>query len=187
MPNTFKAFASKEARDAETDMDARQKFRDWEQSKRDLAAAATEFGGRRLLGVTDKGNAIWAQYYIDKETLNIEVSLTHGIETIRKAKLCPRRVTLARGEKLLDLDHAMRPKTQKDTGEVTQNTIRYIDKLFNMSESSIGKVKGKCSTQLFMLISNAVYEGSSNVDKFRWNDVMKTWDMPSGKYLTVYG
>ena len=102
MPNTFKAFASKEARDAQTDMDSKQKFRDWEQNKRDLAAAATEFGGRRLLGVTDKGNAIWAQYYIDKETLNIQVLLTHEIETIRKAKLCPRRVTLARGEKLLD-------------------------------------------------------------------------------------
>ena len=56
-----------------------------------------------------------------------------------------------------------------------------------MAESSIGKINGKCSTQLFMHVSNCVYEGSSAKDKVRWNDIMKTWDMPSGKYLTVYG
>jgi hypothetical protein len=187
MGNTFKAFASKEARQDAVDMTAKEKFRAWTKLKESLAAQATEFGGRRLLGVTDKGNAIWAQYYIDKETLDMKVSLTHDIETIRKSKLCPRRVTLARGENLKDLDHAMRPKTAKDLGEVTLNTLRYIDKLFGMADAGIGKVKGKCSTQLFMMISNTIYEGSSEIDKFRWQDVMKTWDLPSGKYFTVYG
>jgi hypothetical protein len=56
-----------------------------------------------------------------------------------------------------------------------------------MADANIGKVNGKCSTQLFMMISNTIYEGSSEVDKFRWQDVMRTWDLPSGKYFTVYG
>lgn len=187
MPNTFKAFASKEARDATTDISSKEKFRAWEQSKRDLAKTINTFGGKRLLGVTVKDVPIWASYTIDKETLNLKVKLTHDIATIRVSKLCPRRVTIANGEHAPDIEHAMRPKTAKDVGEVTQNTLRYIDKLFGMAESSIGKVDGKCSTQLFMHVSNCIYEGSSAKDKVRWNDIMKTWDMPSGKYLTVYG
>jgi len=185
--NSFKKFASKEARQDILDMTSKEKYRAWIAVKESLASQATEFGGRRLLGITDKNVPIWAMYHIDRETLNLQVSLTHDIETIRKSKLCPRRITLAKGEKLPDLDHAMRPKTAKDVGEVTENTLRYIDKLFGMAESSIGKVNGKCSTQLFMHVSNAVYEGSSAKDKFRWQDLIKTWDMPSGKYFTVYG
>ena len=185
--NKFKKFSSKESRQDVIDMTGKEKFRAWTRHKESLAAQATEFGGRRLLGITKKGNAIWAQYYIDKQTLDMQVSLTHDIETIRKSTLCPRRITLARGENLADLDYAMRPKTAKDLGEVTLNTLRYIDKLFNMSNANIGKIKGKCSTQLFMMISNTIYEGSSEAGKFRWQDIMRTWDLPSGKYFTVYG
>ena len=47
MPNTFKAFASKEARDATTDISSKEKFRAWEQSKRDLAKTINTFGGKR--------------------------------------------------------------------------------------------------------------------------------------------
>lgn len=187
MGNTFKAFASKEARDATTDLSDREKFRAWEQSKKDLAKTINKFGGKRLLGLTDKDVPIWASYTIDRETLDIKVKLSHDIETIRNSKLCPRRVTVANGEQMPDIEFAMRPKTAKDMGEVTLNTLRYIDKLFGMAESNIGKVNGKCSTQLFMMVSNVTYEGSSKENKVRWNDIMHTWDMPSGKYLTVYG
>lgn len=187
MGNTFKAFASREARNATTDLSDKEKFRAWEQSKKDLAKTVNKFGGKRLLGTTNKDVPIWASYTIDKETLNLQVKLSHDIETILNAKLCPRRVTVANGEQMPDIEFVMRPKTAKDMGEVTQNTLRYIDKLFSMAESSIGKVNGKCSTQLFMMVSNVIYEGSSKENKVRWNDIMNMWDMPSGKYLTVYG
>lgn len=187
MSNSFKAFASREARDAMTDISDKEKFRAWEQSKKDLAKTVNRFGGKRLLGTTRSDVPIWASYSIDRETLTLKVKFSHDIETIRESKLCPRRVTVANGEQLPDIEFAMRPKTAKDMGEVTQNTLRYLDKLYGMAESSIGKVDGKCSTQLFMLISNVTYEGSSKENKVRWNDIMHTWNMPSGKYLTVYG
>ena len=75
MGNTFKAFASKEARDATTDLSDREKFRAWEQSKKDLAKTINKFGGKRLLGLTDKDVPIWASYTIDKETLDLKVIL----------------------------------------------------------------------------------------------------------------
>jgi hypothetical protein len=187
MSNSFKAFASKEARNATTDLSDKEKFRDWNKSKKVLASTINKFGGKRLLGVTNKNVPIWASYTIDKETLSLQVKLSHDIETINNATFCPRRITVANGEQMPDIEHAMRPATQKDMGAVTKNTIRYIDKLFGMAESSIGKVDGKCSTQLFMYISNCIYEGSSKENKVRWNDIMQTWDMPSGRYFTVYG
>ena len=55
------------------------------------------------------------------------------------------------------------------------------------ASGTVGKEKGKCTTSLFMIVSNLLYEGSSDVNKFRWSDVMTTWDMPKGSYLTVYG
>ena len=74
------------------------------------------------------------------------------------------------------------------TQDVTDKSIDYLEKLITMVESStIGKVNGKCSTQLFMHVSNFIHAGSPETGKFRWHDVMKTWNMPSGQYLTIYG
>ncbi len=74
MPNTFKAFASKEARDATTDISSKEKFRAWEKSKRDLAKTINTFGGKRLLGVTVKNVPIWHSYTIDKKTLKLKIN-----------------------------------------------------------------------------------------------------------------
>ena len=60
-----------------------------------------------------------------------------------------------------------------------------------MVEGNVGKVDGKCSTQLFMYVSNLIYEGewepTSSTNKVRWQDILKSWEFPSGRYFTVYG
>ncbi len=181
-------FATKEQLYHVTPAPAKQAYREWQKQKEDLAAAADTFGGRRLLGVTDKDQPIWASYTIDKETLTINIKLSHTLDTIRLSKLCPRRITLATGENLHNLEHAMRPANKTDHGEVTQNTINYLEKVIDMVESgTVGKEKGKCTTSLFRIVSNLLYEGSGEHGKFRWDDVMRTWNMPKGSYLTVYG
>jgi hypothetical protein len=54
---------------------------------------------------------------------------------------------------------------------------------------AVGTVDGKCSTQLFMYVSNAIYEGKWGLheNKVRWIDVLKSWNFPTGKYFTIYG
>lgn len=163
-------------------------FRQWSAEKERLADTADRYGGRRLLGVTDKNNPIWLSFTIDRETLNISMKLSHDISTIRKSKLCPRRIDLGTNEPLHNLDHAMRPAGKTDHGEVTQRTLDYIETVMTMVDSgSIGKVKGKCTKSLFMIVSNLVYPGSAEYGKFRWRDVMSTWDIPKGEYLVVNG
>ena len=56
-----------------------------------------------------------------------------------------------------------------------------------VESGSIGKEKGKCTKSLFMIVSNLVYPGSAEYGKFRWRDVMSTWDIPKGEYLVVNG
>lgn len=184
----YKTLVKNEQAHASTSMTSKKAFRDWNDKKKELARQADKYGGRRLLGVTDKNVPIWASFTIDKETLQIKVKLSHDMDTIRKSKLCPRRVTLATNETLLSLDNEMRPAPKKSHGEVTLNTLNYLEKVMSIVDSpTIGKEKGKCTTSLFMIVSNLIYEGSTEGDKFRWHDVMDTWNMPKGKYLTVYG
>lgn len=167
---------------------AKAAFRAWTKEKERLASVADVYAGRRLLGVTDKNRPIWVSFSIDKETLHIDIKLSHDMDTIRNSKLCPRRVTLAAGEQLHSLDNAMRPAQKKDHGEVTQNTLNYLEKVVDMVTSgTMGKEKGKCTSSLFMIVSNLIYEGSAEHGKFRWRDVMTEWDLPKGEYLTVYG
>lgn len=52
----------------------------------------------------------------------------------------------------------------------------------------VGKVNGECSRQLFLYVSNSIYEGGTDLakDECRWSDIIDTWDLPSGQYFTVY-
>jgi len=186
--NTFKAFSKREERDHTTSNDSRDKFLMWQKEKKAIADDLYIFGGRRLLGVTNKDVPIYASYSVDRDTLEIKVALTHDMETIRKSKLCPRKITVGLNENSPDLDWSMRPKTKADHGEVTQKTLSYIEDLFAIAESpTIAKVNGECSSLLFMWVSNCIYTGSTEKNKALWHDIKTQWRFPSGAYFTVWG
>jgi len=178
-------FASKEAIYHITPNESTLKFRRWVKKKIKLADSLDKFGGKRLLGVTDTNTPIWVSYSIDRETLTCDIALSHSIDTIRKSKLCPRRITVATGENFTRLDHAMRPASKTDHGEVTQRTLDYIEKLMFYNESKVYYEDNKCTTGMFMKISNAIYEGSPENLRVRWTDIMKAWNMPRGKYFNI--
>ena len=183
-----KAFSTRESRDAITSDDSRQKFLEWNNDMKEAASKLSTFGGKRLLGMTKTGTLVWVSYEIDRETLQIKIKTTHKLDTLLQegSVLAPRRTTV--GANRTYQGSPMRPKTKGDHGEITQSSLRYLTLLKEIVDSSvIGKVNGKCSTQLFMLVSNFVYEGGTTVKEPRWRDVMATWDLPSGSYLTVYG
>jgi hypothetical protein len=178
-------FAKSEYINHITPNESKLKFRKWEKKKIKLAESFDKFGGKRLLGVTDNGTPIWVSYSIDKKTLTCDIALSHSMDTIRKSKLCPRRVTVATGENFTRIDNAMRTASKSDHGEVTQRTLDYIEKLISYNESKIYYEDNKCTTSMFMKISNAIYEGSPENLRVRWTDVMKAWNMPTGKYFNI--
>ena len=181
----FQAFPNAKERQALTPNEANYKFRLWSANKEKLASEANTFGGRRLLGVTDKNKPIWLSFHIDRETLDISMKLSHDMDTIRKSKLCPRGIRLATGEQLYNLEHAMRPALKTDHGEVTQRTLDYIEKLITLNESQIHYTKGKCNSLMFLKAAHCIYNGSPDKGKFRAQDVMKTWDLPKGSYFII--
>jgi len=178
-------FASKEAVYYKTPKESTQRFKRWTNKKIKLAASLDRFGGKRLLGVTDNNTPIWVSYSIDRETLTCDITLSHSMNTIRKSKLCPRRITVATGENFTLIDNAMRPTSKPDHGEVTQRTLDYIEKLMSCNESKIYYEDNKCTTGMFMKISNTIYEGSPDNLRVRWLDVMKAWNLPKGKYFNI--
>ncbi len=183
-----KAFATRESRDAITSTDSRQRFLEWNNDMKEAASKLSTFGGKRLLGMTKTGTLVWVSYEIDRETLQIKIKTTHKLDTLLQegSVLAPRRTTV--GANRAAPGNPMRPKTKADQGEITENSLRYLGILIDMVESgTVGKVKGKCSTQLFMHVSNFIYEGGTTPEEPRWRDIMDTWDLPSGAYLTVYG
>ncbi|MHA2218602.1 MAG: hypothetical protein ACXACY_21965 [Candidatus Hodarchaeales archaeon] len=186
--NNFTDYSTKTLENRTDVTPARKAFVKWTQDMKDKAATTDTFGGRRLLGTNKNGTPVYISYTIDRETLDLQIKTTHELSSLLEdgAKLCPRRVTLANNAQMFDLDHAMREATRIDTGEVTEKTIKYLQKIIDLP-IAVGKVDGKCSSQLFMYVSNAVYEGETSIEKgVRWSDILHTWDFPSGSYFTIY-
>lgn len=181
---------STQAKDNRTDISAaRKSFVRWTKEMQDKATTIDVFGGKRLLGTNKNGTPVWISYTIDAETLDLQIKTTHELDSLLEegAKLCPRRITLANNAHLpLDIEHAMRPATRVDTGEVTEKTLTYLQKIMDLP-AGVGYVNNKCSSQMFMYVSNAIYEGETSIEKgVRWSDIMHSWNFPAGSYFTIY-
>tara|TARA_R110000787_G_scaffold114936_1_gene224811 strand:+ start:8425 stop:8988 length:564 start_codon:yes stop_codon:yes gene_type:complete len=152
------------------------------------AEKKTIFGGKRFLGLNKNGNEVWIGYTLDRETLDLKVSTTHSLDSLRnnQAQLAQKRVTVGLNK---TAPSDLMTGSSKFGVAITENTLDYLQKLMDYADMGIGKVEGKCSTQLFMYISNVIYEGDTEINKgdCRWNDITKTWDLPSGRYFTIYG
>jgi len=77
---------------------------EWLEEKATEADKANTFGGKRLLGVTDKGNPMWVTMTIERDTLEMTIKLTHELDTIRKSKLCPRKIEVGNNEKIPNIE-----------------------------------------------------------------------------------
>ena len=187
MKNSFTDY-SRKMRDASAvttdgELKARFKHRETAAKLRELASTLDTFGGKRFLGLTKDDKEVWISYTVDRETLTLDIKATHNLKNV--AKKAPKRVTVANGEHAPD---DLMTARSIDTGAVTDSTLRYMQQLLDLPQA-VGKVDGKCSAQLFMYVSNAIYEGKWGLDenKVRWNDVSKSWNFPAGKYFTIYG
>ena len=183
--NNFKKFASTEERYHVSPDATRVRWYECINEKITEADNASTFGGKRLLGTTDKGNPMWVTMTINRDTLDMKIELSHDMKTIRKSNLCPRKVTVGNNETMPRLDHAMRPATKQDHGAVTQRTLDYIQKLINFNESKIHYTNGKCNSLMFLKTAHCIYNGSTEKGKFRARDLLDSWNLPKGSYFIV--
>ena len=183
--NNFKKFSSVKERYHVSPDATRVRWYEWINEKITEADNASTFGGKRLLGITDKGNPIWVTMTIKRDTLDMKIELSHDMKTIRKSNLCPRKVTVGNNETMPRLEHAMRPATKQDHGAVTQRTLDYIQKLIDFNESKIHYTNGKCNSLMFLKTAHCIYNGSTEKGKFRARDLLDSWNLPKGSYFSV--
>tara|TARA_B100001559_G_scaffold280845_1_gene254067 strand:+ start:625 stop:1161 length:537 start_codon:yes stop_codon:yes gene_type:complete len=156
------------------------------------AKNATEYGGKRFLGFTNKGAEVWISAYLNRETKEIKVESTHNLSSLLEdgAQLASRRVMVERNKTLYQDVKSVIASMKKDRGgRVTVRTLEHLDTLMNQAQGKTGNgfFKGAPTTLFIKYVFDAIYTG--NVESanggFRTSDIMSTWGFPKGEYYTI--
>ena len=157
------------------------------------AIKKTIYGGKRFLGFTPKGKDIWVSMKYDKFKKELILNTSIGFEELfnENAKLATSRVDLKLNEKKPDNLHLiaqMNSNRKNAGGHVSHITLAYIQKLVSIvdSKNSIAFINRQPTSLLFQYVASIVYPGDlDELSGFRWMDVVKIWDLPSGPYFTI--
>lgn len=157
------------------------------------ATRKSVYGGRRFLGFTPKGRDIWVLMKYHKNEKQLMLTTTNGFKELfdDQAKLATSRVNLKLNEKKPDNLHLlaqMNSNRKNAGGQVSYITLEYIQKLVSIvdSKNSIAFIKGQPTSLLFQYVASIVYPGDlDELNGFRWMDVIKIWELPSGPYFTI--
>ena len=155
------------------------------------AQKASHFGGKRFLGYTKNGAEVWVSYLLDMKTGELTVKQTHDFDALRyqDAQLATARVTVPRNKTQRVATERMVQQNAKNAGgKVTQNTIAYIERLFDLVDSKNPRafVKGKPTSLMMNYLAGAIYEGDLNEDDgFMVAEAIKAAKLPKGTYFLV--
>jgi len=157
------------------------------------ATNKTIYGGRRFLGFTPNGKDIWVSMKYSRNEKQLTLKTTKGFKELfdDQAKLATSRVDLKLKEKKPDNLHLlaqMNSNRKNAGGRVSYITLEYIQKLVSIvnSRNSIAFIKGQPTSLLFQYVASIVYPGDlDELNGFRWMDVIKIWELPSGPYFTI--
>ena len=157
------------------------------------ATKKTVYGGKRFLGFTPKGKDIWVSMKYDKFKKELTLKTSNGFEDLfnEHAKHATSRVDLKLNEKKPDNLHLlaqMNSNRKNAGGHVSHITLEYIQKLVSIvdSKNSIAFINRQPTSLLFQYVASIVYPGDlDELSGFRWMDVVKIWDLPSGPYFTI--
>ena len=157
------------------------------------ATRKSVYGGRRFLGFTPKGKDIWVLMKYHKNEKQLMLTTTNGFKELfdDQAKLATSRVDLKLNEKKPDNLHLlaqMNSNRKNAGGQVSYRTLEYIQKLVSIvnSRNSVAFINGQPTSLLFQYVASIVYPGDlDELSGFRWMDVVKIWDLPSGPYFTI--
>ena len=154
------------------------------------ARRSVKYEGRRYLGRNKSGKQIWITMRLERASMFISLDCNGRITDLLEdsSELATSRIVQRLGNRKPDVYDMMHRNRETKGGEVTRNTINYMRKLMSAVElkDSISHANGKCTSVLFRLVSNAVFEGDSHKDQgYSWNDVIKNWEFPEGTPIGV--
>ena len=183
MNNINTKFAPKHANDIAIDKVIQQSLMKSKRDKRRINAAKSidSFGGKRFLGLTPKGNRVFASYLISNDG-TLTMSFTHKLDVLLKkgAKLAGNRFDYKLNAKVTQNNAEIVRETKTKTGEVTLKTLQWLQRLKNLVDGHypLGFYKGKVTKSMFTKVANAIYVGTNQEDDISIWDIRKAWKFP---------
>lgn len=146
---------------------------------------ASEFGGKRFLGLTPKGKEVYVKYRLTKDDMKLSIWFTHKPSILLKegSKLANNRYDCGLYENLKNSPELMTRKLQKPhSQEVKKQTLHWLKRLELLTEMNYvdAFVKGKPTKFMFIKVADIIHSGdfSNESVKPTKHEVMKMWDFP---------
>ena len=175
------AFATRQQRQTkEKDIDVlKQELIDKQLIEKTLMEDTDSFGGKRFLGLTSKDVPVFAMFTLTKDKLELDIKFSHNLSVLTKdgARLANDRYSFKHGEKINDYKIMVRKLKKKRGGEVTIQTLRWLQRLKNINDMKYLKaiVNNKPTKTFFTYVSDSMYIG----DKINKHMIQKYWKFPT--------
>lgn len=154
------------------------------------ASKLKSFGGKRFLGLTPKGNAVYVKYNINKSDKSIDISFTHKLSTLLKedAKLANDRYTWPINAKVSPSNYRrMTAELRKNRSQaVTKRTLHWLKRLEELVTVKYYKAfKNKIPTKgMIQHITHMIFTGTYlTYETPSWHEIVESWDFPNGEYF----
>ena len=154
------------------------------QANKDDTIALKKFGGKRFLGLTKAGQPVYVSYEINMSDLKLKMSFSHQLRvlTVQGAKLANDRYTFKMATRPnISFDLMTRKLKKKRGGEVTIQTLHYLQRLYELVDIKFHKgfIKNKPTKLMFKYIADAIYVGTDVTQ----HNVMENWKLPDRIYF----
>lgn len=138
------------------------------------------FGGKRFLGLTPAGKKVMASYTIRQDG-TLDIKFTHKLSVLLQpgAQLAGRRYSFANHASIGLSDKELVRKTKVKSGEVTKQTLYYLQRLQTLNEMEYvnSYYKGKVTSFFFSMVAQAIYTGGESGD-VTYRHIQKAWKFP---------
>tara|TARA_B100000902_G_scaffold373744_1_gene402046 strand:- start:67 stop:633 length:567 start_codon:yes stop_codon:yes gene_type:complete len=137
------------------------------------------YGGKRFLGLTKDNNPVYVRYKLIKDSLSLQLEFSHKLSSIKT--LANDRYTFDYNESVVSNNLMTRKLRKKRGGEVTQQTLHYLQRLKNLVDGKFikGFNKGKPTKLMFKYIADSIHVGNDITQ----HDIMEHWNLPSSEYF----
>ena len=144
------------------------------------AKTTNSFGGKRFLGLTPTGKKVFASYTI-KNDGSLDIKFTHKLSVLLKpgAQLAGRRYTFANNASINLTDKELVRKTKVKSGEVTKQTLHYLQRLKEINDIKFhyAYYKDKVTSFFFSKVAQCIFAGGENTE-LTYRDIQKAWKFP---------
>ena len=155
--------------------------------RKENSVKASEFGGKRFLGLTPKGKQVFVKYKLTKDDMKLKISFSHKPSILLKegSKLANNRYDCGLNETLKNSPEQMTRKLQKPhSQQVTEQTLYWIKRLQLLTEMNYksGFVKDKPTKSMFHNVIGVIYTGNWDTSSVKptTREILDNWNFPEG-------